>query len=414
MVSPPGERSPDTPAPPLVRRFVLKRFRSIASADLRLENPLYIAGRTGSGKSNLADAFGFMADAMRSPLESVFDMRGGISSVRHKGSGRGGPPNLGMRVELGDDGTSMRVGSFAFEIRAREDHGFEVVEEQCRLVAYDGEEYWYHRTGELASSENAGDLRPAATPTALCLPAVGGDWRFAPVFGALARLRVTSVEPGRLREMQDPDSGGSLRKDGSNAASVLQAVGRSDPDRLGRAMGHLRAVVPGAVDVRPSRHGNKLALEFVQHSEDGHRIRFEAYNMSDGTLRLLGLLVAICQSPAPSVLVIEEPEATLHPGALREVREMLGEAASRSQLVVTTHSPELLEDPRIEDRHLRILVWEHGASRIALPARPARSVVAEHLRGSGALLRADAPEAEPAELFSDSPEPGQLELFESR
>ena len=62
---------------PVVRSLILKRFRSIPTEHIRFDNPTFLVGRNGSGKSNLVDAFSFLADAMASPLQAVFDKRGG-------------------------------------------------------------------------------------------------------------------------------------------------------------------------------------------------------------------------------------------------------------------------------------------------------------------------------------------------
>ena len=86
--------------------------------------------------------------------------------------------------------------------------------------------------------------------------------------------------------------------------------------------------------------------------------------MSDGTLRALGLLTAIFQRPTPSLVAIEEPEATIHPGALDAVLELVRHAAKTMQVVVTTHSPEVLDAKWIQAEHLRIVEWGHGATRV--------------------------------------------------
>ena len=74
--------------------------------------------------------------------------------------------------------------------------------------------------------------------------------------------------------------------------------------------------MPNTKKVQPIKHGKKLTLEFTQEWGQNKRLKFESFSMSDGTLRALGLLAAVYQRSAPSVLVIEEPEATIHPGAL--------------------------------------------------------------------------------------------------
>ena len=64
--------------------------------------------------------------------------------------------------------------------------------------------------------------------------------------------------------------------------------------------------------------------------------------MSSGTLYALGLVAVALQDPAPSLIAIEEPELNIHPGALEAIADILNIAAQRTQVVVTTHSPDLL------------------------------------------------------------------------
>ena len=132
--------------------------------------------------------------------------------------------------------------------------------------------------------------------------------------------------------------------------------------------------------------------------------------MSDGTLRALGLILATFQAPRPSVIVIEEPEATIHPGALGAILDLLHSASKMAQVVVTTHSPEVLDAEWIEDRHLRVVEWRNGATRVERVSKACRESIQEHLMGAGELLRSDALEAEP--FFADLERLAHLQLFE--
>ena len=243
-------------------------------------------------------------------------------------------------------------------------------------------------------------LGPALDPAALALPVVGGEERFAPVLKTLASMRVYSIDPGKVGEMQDPDSGVTLRPDGSNAASVLQEIDRrSHGDDSQRICEILGSIVPNTTRVYPSKQGNKLTLEFTQEWGEKKRLKFEAFSMSDGTLRALGLLTAVYQPAAPSLIVIEEPEATIHPGALGTVLDILRTASRKMQVVVTTHSPELLDAKWIQDSHLRIVTWHEGATRVTPVSDASRQALREHLMGAGELLRSNALNAPP--LFMD-------------
>lgn len=382
-------------------RLVLQRFRSIPSEEVTFDNPTFLVGQNGSGKSNFADAFTFLAEAMASPLQAVLEHRGGFSTVGHRSSARGRPSNLGLAVvlkNLDDDTTQAR---YAFELSALKGYGFKVVHEQCVVRRSYGSSDWFDRRSFRGPSmdweSSIKSLDPVMEPNALALPLVGGDTRFQAVFRFLSGMRTYRIEPAVLRGMQDPDGGMSLRSNGSNAASVLREIQRASPDDWERIRELLESIVPGTVGVRPKKYGNKLTLEFTQDWGKSEPVKFEAFNMSDGTLRVLGLLAAVFQRPAPSLLVIEEPEATMHPGALGSILDVLRHAGRFMQVVVTTHSPDVLDAKWIEGRHLRIASWEEGATRVSPISPAARAALSKHLMGAGELLRSNA--LTPAELF---------------
>jgi hypothetical protein len=170
-----------------------------------------------------------------------------------------------------------------------------------------------------------------------------------------------------------------------------------------------------------------LSLEFTQEWDDGagdgkpwnvrdssdssepRNLRFEAFNMSDGTLRALGVLAAVFQRPSPSLIAIEEPEATIHPGALGAVLELLRLAAKSMQVVVTTHSPDLLDAKWIQPNHLRVVEWANGATRVGDLSEATRQALKAQLMGAGELLRSNALRTEP--LFADVSHPQQASLF---
>lgn len=147
---------------------------------------------------------------------------------------------------------------------------------------------------------------------------------------------------------------------------------------------------PGTIEVRPKKLGNKLTLEFTQLREGARPIKFEAFSMCDGTLRMLGLITAVFRRPSPSLLVIEEPAASIHPKALGAILDVLRFASRSMQIVVTTHSPDMLDAEWIDDRRLRILVWERGCSRTSRVSKSVQTAMQQHTMSAGELLRSNA------------------------
>lgn len=166
---------------PILRSLILKRFRSIPAETVFFDNPTFLVGQNGSGKSNFVDAFAFLAEAMVSPLQGVFDRRGGISPVRNRSSGQSYPPNLGLGVTFGAVNGETLSARYAFEIRALKNYGFEVIREQCVVNRKNGDREWFDRHGTRFSSRQS-TLQPALERNSLVLPLVGGDARFNAVF----------------------------------------------------------------------------------------------------------------------------------------------------------------------------------------------------------------------------------------
>lgn len=374
---------------PVIRGLTLGGFRSIAAARIDLDNPTFLVGRNGSGKSNVVDAFTLLAEATSSSLSSAINKRGGTAGVFHRTTSSEPPLDFGMNVEFGQIDAQTESGRFAFLARAlREDRGYKVVREICEVrgtipASYD-------RQGGL-SLPSLKLPTPHTDPSSLLLPAAGGLEAFNPILRTLSNIRTYTIEPDKIRGSQSSDQGSSLLSHGENAASVLREIQSKSPEDLEQIQEFLTASLPYEIRAQTVQYGPhpQLSLEFRQISARGP-LDLSATGVSDGTLRLLGLLLAVFQTPPPPVILIEEPEVSLHPGNLGLVMDLIKVASHRSQVIVTTHSPELLDSAKwIEDRHLRIVYWEDGSTRISRIGRASREALKEHLMGAGELFRSN-------------------------
>jgi predicted ATPase len=385
-----------------IRSLRIKRFRSLLWANVELTNPLFIVGKNGAGKSNVLAALEFLASCMTMPLASVFEQHGGIETVRYRTGSRSRPGNFGLRLDF--TLPNAVKGWYAFEIKAKPDYQFEVVREQC--VAGTAS---FDRQAETVKHSIPG-VAPRVTPEALLLPLLGGSAEFQAVVKLAEGIRVFSIEPRRIQELQEPDAGLSLKRDGSNLASVLR--GMSDA-ALNRLCDLLSGVVPGVTRVAAVKHGNRLTLKFTQtwQTDAGEEeITHEAFAMSDGTMRLVGILGTFLQSTRPAVVAIEEPEATIHPEALVTLLDLIRGFSSKTQVVVTTHSPELLDCKWIQPENIRIVTWQKGVTQVLPLEAAGTETLRQHLMGPGEMMRTEG--LRPAPLF-DEISLVQGELFSS-
>ena len=388
---------------PKLHSIALSGFRSLASEQIVLDNPTFLVGRNGAGKSNLADAFSFIAEAMASPLLTVFDRRGGYRSVAFRGElAQRSQESLGIAIELRNVGVLKKMdATYGFVLQPSGDDGFKVQHEVCQVTDENGSVKGFERSemGFVSNPEvdirepveegGAMLLKPAVEHDALALPLVAGHYPFRDVHDVLSGMRVYKIDPLVLQAPQSPDEGRRLLANGGNAASVLKHLERHFPEELPNVRDLLAAIVPGMIDVKHAMYGNKLSLEFTQRWKSD-AVAFDAANMSDGTLRALGLITAIFQRPTPPIVVIEEPELTMHPGALGAILDLLQHASERMQVVVTTHSPDILDARWIEERHLRLLEWEDGKTQVSRISEASRDILNEGIMCAGELLRSNA------------------------
>ena len=340
-----------------------------------------------------------LADSLRSPRRVPSrGVAGRALAATHEG--------LGVVVELRDISVLGKLqATYGFALRPHSDDGFQVHREVCKVTQEDGSVSGFSRRETSFSSNPAVDIRepveehgelvlkPSVEHDALALPLVAGHYPFREVHDFLSGMRVYKIDPHVLQGPQSPDEGRRLLANGSNAASVLKRLGRHFPEELPNVRDLLAAIVPSMKDVSPTMHGNKLSLEFTQQL-NADVVAFDAADMSDGTLRALGLITAVYQRPTPPIVVIEEPELTMHPGALGAILDLLQHASERMQVVVTTHSPDILDARWIEDRHLRLLEWEDGKTKVSRISEATRDILADGVMCAGELLRSNALRAE--------------------
>ena len=393
-----------------ITRVVLKNYKSIAACDVRLQPLTFLVGRNGSGKSNFLDALRFVADALNFSLDHALRDRGGINDVRRRS--RGHPNHFSIRLEFVlPEGLT---GHYALRIGTRSPGGYEVQTEECRIQnkpCLTSEEYFRVESGTV--TDTSVKVAPAAASDRLYLVNASGLPEFRPVYEAFFRMGFYNLNPDKIRDLQAPDPGDVLLRDGSNLTSVftkLSPIVKKDIEE------YLSTVVPGIHTVDVKGFGPKETLEFRQDvAGDTHRWRFLANNMSDGTLRVLGILVALFQGDDDAqkrvtLVGIEEPEIALHPGAVAVLLDSLRDAANRTQVIITTHSPELLDDKHLDVNSILAVKAHDGDTVIAPVDEASRSVVQDRLFTAGELLRSNQLQPDPAALPAAKEK--QLSLFD--
>jgi predicted ATPase len=376
-------------------RVRLRHYRSLAAADVELGRLLLLVGPNGSGKSNFLDAVRLLSESLQTSLDQALRSRGGVAEVRRRSTGH--PTHFSIDLEFRGP---QYEGRYGFEVAAVKNGGYRISREQCTVrgegqgdVGGGGADAGFRvENGVLV--EKSEPVMPPVSDQRLYLVAAAGIEAFRPVYDGLAGISVFSLNPDVIRQPQTPDSGEFLHRDGSNIASVLHRLQRSarGQEDKARIESYLQLIVPGMHGVARSELGNWETLEFTQDVPGARNPwRFQAQSVSDGTLRALGVLVSLFASTGStlSTVGIEEPESALHPAAAGVLLDALRDASERRQVLVTSHSPDLLDRHDFDLSELRAVRSVGGETVIGQLDEAGVLALREQLYTPGELLRND-------------------------
>ena len=419
-----------------ITRIRAKNYRSIRELDLELGPLTVLVGPNASGKSNVLDVLRFIRDAISRGLDLAVSERHGLEGIRHRSR-----RSRSRDVELGFDaivearrGSNLRVFNleYNFALSTAPGGGHRVKREYGSYMFYDdlidGTNMVEPRLFDIKrkSTDRFHPRLPFFENRSILFSRNSQEseehkgilaWHLFRVSQRFLEIAFQRASPNVIRRPQEQISSERLSEQGENLASVLremqqsrrkrkietdseaaQAFEKRFPGALQRMQQRdecftylrddireaLTHTLPGITDVRSMPVGGHLVLKF-KHSNisTNKEVWLDAAQESDGTLRLLTLLTAIYQRRRPSLLGIEEPELAIHPGVLAALAEILEEASQRTQIVTTTHSPDLIDRFPIEC--VRAVEFVDGETKVGEVSNRQASAVRERLFTLGEL-----------------------------
>jgi predicted ATPase len=203
----------------------------------------------------------------------------------------------------------------------------------------------------------------------------------------------------RMRREQPVRNFRELEPDAGNLAAFLYRMkSGSGGSAYRRIRETVQLVAPYFDDflLEPETKGDNEVIR-LEWRQKGSRFPFQAWQLSDGTIRFICLAAALLQPEPPSAIVIDEPELGLHPFALEVLASLVREAATRTQIIVSTQSPVLLSAFEPED----VIVVDRvdGASRFRrLESEPLKGWLEDYTLGE--LVQKNVIEAGPGDAHS--------------
>jgi len=404
----------------LIKKVTLGNYRSIRHCEVELSPLSVIVGRNAAGKSNFVDALHFVRDAVTNQLEFALRTRGGFTDIYWKG-GVDTPPWFSIRLDL-----ELPAGPAFYNLVVEfdGDRTHRVSSERCVVQsAGTGRLELRRRYGHVFVGTDptpthnlarpGGDISDEISASRLCLPSLVGWAGFEDVYHAISKMVFHNFNPEIMRTPQRPEPGALLAYDGRNVAGVLRELQASDKLAAERVVTYLSAIGVPLDSIKPISAGGYDVLEFlVSTATNASNRSFTALMMSEGTMRALGILVSLMSAAGvgdqrPSLIAIEEPETALHPAATGALFDAMNEAAASTQVIVTCHSPDVLDQPALDPDSIIVATNEGGSTQLGRVSAAKRDLLKRHLFTAGELLRMDqlTPEVRPVaseeELESD-------------
>jgi predicted ATPase len=372
-----------------ISEVLLRHYKSIGHCRVSLGGLTILVGPNGSGKSNFIDAIKFTSESLLQGLDYAIRQRGGIDGVRRRSTGH--PTHFGIRLNIILSAQSSAY--FAFEVGAQP-NGAYVVQREVASISNKGLQHTHYdiKGGNIVSISDHIKIVPKITNDRLFLVSLSGLEDFRDLYDFLTRMTFYNINPADIRAPQPHEAGDILSHTGRNISSVIRQMKENAPKSVDRVEAYLRSINPMIEGVDHKSFGPQETLEFRQKVQNSrHPWRFLAHSMSDGTLRSIGLLTALFQRSRlygpPSLVSIEEPEMTIHPGAAGILMDALFESSKSEQIIATTHSPDLLDHPNLNIDSIRVIRNIDGKTLVGVADKSSISAVKSQLYTAGELLR---------------------------
>jgi predicted ATPase len=366
----------------MIQRLQIKGFRSLRDVSWTPGSLNVLIGPNGSGKSNLLRALRLLQQSAQGELAEAILRQGGIGPLLWDGQEQELSWVVKTDLVLPELGGEKQAVTHKYELRLRQLGATSAYRVEHELLGFSWDEnsepfkLLERRPGH-AKFFDAHERMVAASERRVpdeesLLSFVAGPVGNAPLldfrdrlvsWGIYHDLHVDQNAPIRQSAVARLEK--HVATDGQNLIPVLHTLYSSSRDFKNDIDMAMRAAFgkdfedltfPPAADQRVQMRLRWRSLKSAQSAAD----------LSDGTIRFL-LLLAILANPEPeSLIAIDEPEVGLHPGMLPIVAEFAREAARRTQVILTTHSPQFLDAFRQEPPTTTVAHWVDGETRLSV------------------------------------------------
>jgi predicted ATPase len=318
--------------------ITVKGFKSIAAIEnLKLGPINVVVGPNGSGKSNFIGVFSFLNAIREGRLQDYVRKAGGAEKVLHFGSKT--TKTLGLHI-------SFKEGINQYELELAPTDADDLIPQRELVYFWNKIKYPNGPYGEGIPSIG----KEAGISSEKPFNKIAGNVQKHLDLWRLYHFHDTSTS-SPMKKTADTNDNRYLRPDGANLSAFLYFLHEKYDASYSLIRRSVQRVAPFFDDflLEPQKlNPKKIQLEWRHKGSEGY---YDASSFSDGTLRFIALATLFLQPDAfcPSVILVDEPELGLHPYAITILASLIKQAALKTQVIISTQSPFLLDHFQPED-----------------------------------------------------------------
>tara|TARA_B100000965_G_scaffold402459_1_gene428450 strand:- start:218 stop:1417 length:1200 start_codon:yes stop_codon:yes gene_type:complete len=361
-----------------LRELHVQNFRCLRDVTVPLGRLNVLVGPNAAGKSTFLDVIQFLGDSVRQDLVPALEERGGFDQVLFRGDPLRRSPRSLPRVNVS---VKARVTQHASESAL--DH-YDLQFWKVRRGLVREESFQFKRTrgaGRRIKIKGSGvefldEDRAPEQLTLLQEESLGlstlpklsdeqGGKQVRQIADLFTTFRVFEVSVARAKRPASFEDMDTLRPDASNLSAFLIWLADTDMDAFERLESDAREMVPGLAKIKFEGVASPTSGEQLVHAqllEEGLSQPSPLWEASYGTVRALSLLALLYDPNPPLLTCVEEIDHGLHPHVFDRLVDRLREASQRTQFVIATHSPALVN--RLDPGELIVCERTAGASQI--------------------------------------------------
>lgn len=314
----------------IIKSITIEGWKSIRKLTVPLTKLNVLIGSNGVGKSNFIQLFSFLRAIYEQDLQGYILRKGGADRLLYFGKKNTQTITLSLDFTY-PDAPAEPINTYEVLLEVAQD---DLYIKQTKTV-------FYNQVGAYPSIQER-NVRESTIQ----------EQSHGQLFWINQYLKQYAIyhfhdtsDTSPMKQLQAVDDHRQLHSDGSNIAAFLYHLQQHHPRHFKRIQKTIQSIAPffQRFRLQPSA-GNQQHIKLEWHEKGNYEGYFDAYSLSDGTLRFICLVTLLLQPSPPEIIIIDEPELGLHPLAIEVLAELLQRLGEddRTQLIISTQSTDLI------------------------------------------------------------------------